>query len=147
ITSMKEKYISLDYHEEGNSAPEKLNYAGILYGNKGYKLCWLLNQIRVFDFKRIADKSIYEHKLSTEFYLQQFIFDEPHYERSIKLISNKTDKGVLVKKMKSFDFFLLFENYENEAVLSTLVAMKKITEAKCYLLKEKEAAPVEKIRG
>lgn len=108
---MKEKIIRL-------SESQEFKLLGISSKLSMHKISWLLNQELNFDFHRLDEMnekdsdiafSVYQHENDTAIF---------------SLIENKSQKGILIKKLNTIDYLLKIEGeftkYELEQILKKI---------------------------
>jgi hypothetical protein len=99
---------------------------GIASHENDYRISWVLNKELGFSFVKTDDLVIYKAKFEMEIpYSRYFLSNEP--DLSCYLISNKSEKGFLLSKMKNIDFVLRI-SMENgmDFIDDILLKLKKI---------------------
>lgn len=137
---IKEKFTSLVFDENSGKENALINYVGIVSSLRGYQLCWHINRIGLIVLKRLDDVELYDHKSKTNYVVQQYFYEEPELERSVRLIAHRSTRGFLVKRMQNFDFFLELKNYVPDPQL--LNSLRNIKQSSAYLLSAEEATPL-----
>ena len=97
---------------------------------KDYKFIWDLNENLLMDFVRTDDYSVYNKKLGEDCYYSSFIYTGHDNYINFRIISNKSDRGLMLEELKGIDFLMLVsgdyqENFENE-ILRKLKKLKSI---------------------
>ena len=96
---MKKKIIKL-------SVERHFQLIGIVTNLSSYKLSWLINSNIGFKLTQLDD-IIVENKNETQNF-SSYVFEDVS-EVTYNLISNKSDNGILIKKLKNIDFFIQIE--------------------------------------
>lgn len=82
---------------------------GISCHEKDYRLCWNINQTLQIDLVKIESLEIYNAKEKTRNYFSLFAYEDEENQRTVYLISNRGNQGLLISEQKKTDFFLLIK--------------------------------------
>jgi len=100
---------------------------GIHSPMEDYRLCWLLNNILQWDFRRVNDLEIYNDRDNMPMHFNAYKFENTADLYTIELIQNKHEGFILLPELKNFDYLFLFqgeEDYFNKDEITEL--LKKI---------------------
>lgn len=92
---------------------------GISCHAKDYKLCFEFNKLLEVDFIRKDDLDINSKKTQGNYSLYEYI-DEDNF-MDYYLISNRSNKGVLIPEHKAIDYFLLLKGANNENITARMI--------------------------
>lgn len=92
---------------------------GISCHAKDYKLCHEFNKLLEIDFVRKEDLDIDSKKTQGNYSLYEYI-DGDNFV-NYYLISNRSNKGVLIPEHKSIDYFLLLKGATNNDIMENII--------------------------
>lgn len=108
------------------------DYTFALFGlschEKDYRICWAINKQLGIELKKENDLEIKEKRQKENSMFPIYIFnDEGHYCEYF-VISNRSDKGLLIPEQKQADYFLkITGNVPNQEKKRILEAMNEIS--------------------
>ncbi len=91
-------------HKINDELENNFSLIGIVSSASGYKLSWTINNLLKINLQLQEDYLLLLKDGSPNF---AFYLSE---NENIKLISNKSDKGILAYKLKNVDYFIKIEN-------------------------------------
>ncbi len=118
----KKKILKLEIEPEND-----YNLIGIASHENDYRLSWAINNSLGLDLKKDEDLILNhpKHKIIINYSL--FNFDDETNYITYNLISNKSEKGFLIPKMKNIDFILRVSGSTDQNLLNDLIfGLKKI---------------------
>lgn len=126
---------------------------GIHSPMEDYRLCWLLNNMLQWNFRRVDDLEIYnEYNMLMSFHTYKHENKEDLY--SIELIENKHDGFVLLPELRNFDYLFLFQGEEDyfdkdeiTVILKQLQGIQSIFEIDIAQIKSKYKLLVRHLYG
>lgn len=92
---------------------------GISCHAKDYKLCFEFNKLLEIDFIRLEDLDIDSKKTQGNYSLFEYIDEENFID--YYLISNRSNKGVLIPEHKAIDYFLLLKGASNDDIIEDII--------------------------
>lgn len=96
------KKIILEYTQEF----DYLLFAIVSF-EKDYKLIWDINTNLGIDFLRMEDYSVFSRRTGKEQLFSCFNFKDENSYMNYKLLSNKSENGLLLDELKGIDYLLL----------------------------------------
>ena len=98
---MKKKIIKLSINRQ-------FQLIGIVSNLSSYKLSWSINSKIGFNLSQLGDIIVENKRNDDKLCFSSYVFEDKS-EITYNLISNKTDNGVLIRKIKNIDFILKIE--------------------------------------
>ncbi len=98
---------------------------GIASHQSDYRVSWAINESLNFELTQGKSIEVYVKKIDK---IQQFsVFYYETENRTFRLISNRCENGILIKKFKNIDFLLIITGKINNQEISVLIEqLKKI---------------------
>lgn len=109
------KKITLKYEEDF----EHLLF-GISSSEKDYRLIWLINEKLGMTFSKTASHTLLSTKEGKVQEFSSFIFRDDIRSLSYRIISNRSEEGLLAEELKNIDFFLIISGEYDEGFPSLI---------------------------
>lgn len=107
---MNKKRLKLDYKQEYNFL-----LFGISTSEKDYRLIWNLNNTLNLLLSKTEDHQAYHKKADGDQFFSCFLYMDNKTMLEYKMISNKSENGILIDELKNIDFFLIMKGeYSDE---------------------------------
>lgn len=107
---MNKKRLKLDYKQEYNFL-----LFGISTSEKDYRLIWNLNNTLNLLLAKTEDHQAYHKKADGDQFFSCFLYMDNKTMLEYKMISNKSENGILIDELKNIDFFLILKGeYSDE---------------------------------
>lgn len=118
VIGMAKKILKLDFTEEYG-----FTLFALVCSLKDFKLCFELNQLLDFNFRRkdnveITDKQRNRHTFTN------FYFADRHAAQ-FHLISNRCNNGFFIPEKKNIDFFLMIKDCSRQVAREIFLKIKK----------------------
>jgi len=82
---------------------------GIVSSENDYTITWVINKALNIHLTKQNELEIVDKKTKTSAEFSRFSFNDEIQDITYTLISNKSDKGILIKEQSQIDFFLKIE--------------------------------------
>lgn len=92
---------------------------GISCHEKDFRLCYEINKHLDIDLTRIKDLEIVIKKIKGNYSLFEYLDEENRID--YYLISNRSEKGILIPEHKSIDFLLQLKGVTNDEIVEELI--------------------------
>lgn len=113
-------------HQLDNLLEDEFHFFGLVSSEPDYKLSLILNRKLRINLKSILPVIIKDTKNSEMSFSR---FSSPgEISMTFSLISNKSDKNNLIKKLKNLDYILQVYDPENESTVDSLNSVLRETE-------------------
>jgi hypothetical protein len=96
--------LNLDYEEDFDFL-----LMGISTFEKDYKFIWLINDRLDMSFSRTEDHCLKDLRNDRIQEFSTFLYRDSDRALTYRIISNRSEAGLLVEEMKNIDFFLLLD--------------------------------------
>ena len=108
--TVNKKRLKLDYKQEYNFL-----LFGISTSEKDYRLIWNLNNTLNLLLSKTEDHQAYHKKADGDQFFSCFLYMDNKTMLEYKMISNKSENGILIDELKNIDFFLIMKGeYSDE---------------------------------
>nr|WP_294896474.1 IPExxxVDY family protein [uncultured Pedobacter sp.] len=111
---------------------------------RDYRLCFAINKITEFDFRKVDDLEI-SFKNTPKKFFSRYVYYPENIECEFIFLANKGTDGFLIPEMKQIDYFILIKEFideeDQDLFLSQLRQLKEIqavVEVKPEKIKSKE---------
>lgn len=118
---MAKKLLTIEYEYD-------FALIGISCHEKDYRLCWHINQALQIDLVKIDSLEIYISKEKLNSFFSLFSFEDEENQRSIFLLSNRSNHGMLIPEQKQTDYFIIIKGaYMQDDKILFMQELKKIS--------------------
>lgn len=100
------------------------NIWGINSPMEDYKLCWYLNKLLKWDFKRVEDVIVKSNKDKSLKEFNAYKYNNEIDLFTVEIIQNKKDGNILLPELINFDYIFIFqgeEEYFNKEEITELL--------------------------
>lgn len=118
---------------------------GIVSDEPDYKLCWLINEHRDFNFTRSADLKLFHKKLNEDQEIALFVYEDETSMLTYRLIRNRASQGYFLSDLPHIDYVLHIQGdivpeevQSLIAELTSLPAIRMCVPANLQNIKEKD---------
>lgn len=103
---------------------------GIVSSENDYTIIWIINEVLKIELKKQPELEVIDKKNNVNKPFVRFLFSDESTATDYTLVSNKSEKGYLVKEQSQIDYFL---KIETESDLITPSVLKKLKKSKAIL--------------
>lgn len=91
---------------------------------KDYRLCFLINKITEFDFRKDEELEI-SFKNTPKKFFSRFVYRQHSIECEFILLANKGTDGLLIPEMKGTDYFIIIKDFIDQEDLDLFLSQLK----------------------
>jgi hypothetical protein len=120
--------LAIRKHKLGYTEDFDFLLLGLASTENDYRLIWKINQTFNFTFERCENHKVLSKDGEKELGFSHYTFNDENTLLFYRLLSNKTEKGVLLEELKNIDYLLIVHGEFQDSFITGLIANLKSVE-------------------